>query len=209
MMRAGRLQLGLGLLGAALLAILVVLGIAMARGVGGLAEGRTGGDLGQASDFTLPQFDGESFVLADYADQPVFLYFWASWCIPCEEEAPLIEALWPEYRDRGWTFLGVNIWDLESDARRFVERHGLTFPLARDEDGEVYLDYGVQGLPTAFFLAPGLEMYARYDGLLSEETLRGLLDEVEVADLAQEEPLSEQPGRTPPSDTRRLSMGGL
>jgi len=165
-------------LGALLLAVLAVLGIAMAQGVGGLQEGRTDGDLGVPPDFSLQRFDGERFTLTEYAGQPVFLYFWASWCIPCEEEAPLIEALWPEYRDRGWMFLGVNIWDRDEDARRFVERHGLTFPLAQDEEGEVYLEYGVQGLPTAFFIAPGPQMYARYDGLLSEEKLRGLLDEI-------------------------------
>lgn len=163
---------------AVLISVLVVLGVAMAQGVGGLQEGRTDGDMGQAPDFTLPQFSGEPFALAAYADRPVFLYFWASWCIPCEKEAPLIEELWPEYRDRGWIFLGVNIWDIERDAQRFVERHGLTFPLARDADGEVYVEYGVQGLPTAFFVAPGLQLYARYDGLLSEETLRGLLNDV-------------------------------
>ena len=170
-------------LGALLLAVLAVLGIAMAQGVGGLQEGRTDGDLGIPPDFSLQRFDGERFVLQEYAGQPVFLYFWASWCIPCEEEAPLIEALWPEYRERGWMFLGVNIWDREEDARHFIERHGLTFPLARDEEGEVYLEYGVQGLPTAFFIAPGPQMYARYDGLLSEEKLRGLLDEVVRDDL--------------------------
>ena len=170
-------------LGALLLAVLAVLGIAMAQGVGGLQEGRTDGDLGIPPNFSLRRFDGERFVLQEYAGQPVFLYFWASWCIPCEEEAPLIEALWPEYRERGWMFLGVNIWDREEDARHFIERHGLTFPLARDEEGEVYLEYGVQGLPTAFFIAPGPQMYARYDGLLSEEKLRGLLDEVVRDDL--------------------------
>lgn len=166
-------------LGAVILGVIIVLGIAMAQGVGGLEEGRSDGDLREAPDFTLQRFSGERFILHEYADQSVFLYFWASWCIPCEEEAPLIEALWPEYRDRGWMFLGVNIWDRDEDAQRFVDRHGLTFPLARDEEGETYVEYGVQGLPTAFFIAPDVQMYARYDGLLSEEKLRGLLDEVQ------------------------------
>jgi len=165
-------------LGAVILGVIIVLGVAMAQGVGGLEEGRSDGDLSEAPDFTLKRFSGECFTLHEYADQPIFLYFWASWCIPCEEEAPLIEALWPEYRDRGWKFLGVNIWDRVEDAQRFIDRHGLTFPLARDEEGGIYLEYGVQGLPTAFFMAPGARLYARYDGLLSEEKLRGLLDEV-------------------------------
>jgi cytochrome c biogenesis protein CcmG, thiol:disulfide interchange protein DsbE len=180
MIRVRRAQLLVGVLGLLLMAALVVLGVAMARGVGGLPQGRTGSDLGPAPPFALKQFNEEPFVLAKYGDRPVFLYFWASWCIPCEAEAPLIESLWPEYRDRGWMFLGVNIWDSESDARRFSERYRLTFPQARDEKGEVYVEYGVQGLPTAFFLNPGHDIYARFDGLLSEATLRKLLDESRV-----------------------------
>jgi cytochrome c biogenesis protein CcmG, thiol:disulfide interchange protein DsbE len=180
-MGARRVQLGLGLAGVLLAAVLVVFGIALARGIGGPAEGRTALEMRDAPRFTVEQFNGEPFVLADHADQPVFIYFWASWCIPCEEEAPVIEALWPEYRDRGWVFLGVNIWDAESDARRFLERFGLTFPTAPDVERNVYVDYGVQGLPVAYFIEPGLQLYARYDGLLTEDTLRGLLDEATPA----------------------------
>lgn len=160
-----------------LAALIVVIAIALAQGVGEPAEGRTTFEISEAPPFTVEQFDGEPFALADYADRPVFLYFWASWCIPCEEEAPLIESLWPEYRDEGWVFLGVNIWDAESDARRFLDRFGLTFPTAPDVERSVYVDYGVQGLPVAYFIEPGLQVYARYEGLLTEDTLRELLDE--------------------------------
>lgn len=153
----------------------------MAQGVGGLAEGRTDGDRELAPDFTIERLDDELFSLADYTDRPVFLYFWASWCIPCVAEAPVIESLWPEYRDRGWMFMGVNIWDTETDARAFVDRLDLTFPTGRDTEGGVYLDYGVQALPTAFFIAPGGRIHARYDGQLTEEALRALLEEVPTA----------------------------
>lgn len=184
-------QVGVGVFGGGLVAVIIVLAVAMASGVGGLAEGRTGSDLGPAPRFSVPQFGGGSFDLDEHAGRPVFIYFWASWCIPCETEAPIIESLWPEYRERGWTFLGVNVWDRESDAQRFVDRHGLTFPLARDEDGSVYLDYGIQGLPTAFFLSADHDIYARFDGLLAEQALRDLLDEARLSQSA------ERPGDTP------------
>jgi cytochrome c biogenesis protein CcmG/thiol:disulfide interchange protein DsbE len=180
-MSARRLQVGLGIAGVLLAGLIAVIAIALAQGIGGPAEGRTTFDIEDAPVFVLEQFNGEPFALADYAGQPVFLYFWASWCIPCEDEAPLIESLWPEYRDRGWVFLGVNIWDAESDARRFLERFDLTFPTAPDVERNVYVDYGVQGLPVAYFIEPGLQIYARYDGLLTEETLRNLLDEATTA----------------------------
>jgi len=66
--------------------------------------------------------------------------------------------------------------NLEADARRFVEDLGLTFPLARDAERAVYVEYGVQGLPVAFFLEPGLQIRSRYDGSLDEATLREELD---------------------------------
>ncbi len=163
--------------GGVLLSLIVVLAVAMARGVGQMADGRS--EVGEAAvAFQLDQFDGSTFDLQDAADRPVFVYFWASWCWPCEEEAPVIEALWPEYRDRGYVFLGVNIWDIRSDAEAFIERHGLTFPLAADADGTVYVEYGVQGLPTAYFIEPGLQIRSRYDGRLDESTLRSLLEEI-------------------------------
>jgi len=180
-MSVDRGRLVLSAAGVALLSLLAVLAVAMSQGVGGLAQGRTDGDRDLAPQFAIERLDGEAFTLVDYVDRPVFLYFWASWCIPCEEEAPVIESVWLEYRDRGWMFLGVNIWDIEADARAFVDSLGLTFPAGQDAEGRVYLDYGVQGLPTAFFIAPGGRIHARYDGQLTEEALRELLDEVPIS----------------------------
>lgn len=176
-----RLQVGLGIAGVLLAGLVAVIAVALAQGIGGPAEGRTTFEIEDAPRFAVEQFDGATFDLEDHADQPVFIYFWASWCIPCEEETPVIESLWPEYRDRGYVFLGVNIWDAESDARRFLDRFDLTFPTAPDVERNVYVDYGVQGLPVAYFIEPGLQIYARYEGLLTEGTLRELLDEATVA----------------------------
>lgn len=158
--------------------LLLALAFAMWQGVGSADQGREeiGGAL--APDFTVTRFDGETFALSDYQDQPIFLYFWASWCGPCVEEAPTIEALWPEYRDRGYVFLGLNIWDIESDAESFIADLGLSFPLARDTERSVYVDYGVQGLPVAFFLEPGLQIHSRYTGPLDEVALREELERI-------------------------------
>lgn len=163
-------------IGIGLAILLAALAVALSQGVGQPDAGRT--DIGgaQAVEFTAPLFGGGDFVLADSAEQPVFIYFWASWCVPCEEEAPVIERLWPEYRDRGYQFVGVNIWDLPADAERFIAEHGLTFPLARDAERSVYVEYGVQALPVGFFIEPGLSIRSRYDGPLDEARLRSELD---------------------------------
>ncbi|MEX2375134.1 MAG: TlpA disulfide reductase family protein [Dehalococcoidia bacterium] len=158
--------------------VLLALAFGLWQGVGQPEQGLSEVGGATAPDFSLLQFDGETFDLADHIEQPVFIYFWASWCAPCVEEAPVIEELWPEYRDRGYVFLGVNIWDLQADAERFVTDLGLTFPVARDAERATYVEYGVQGLPVAFFLEPGLQIRSRYDGPLDEATLRAELERI-------------------------------
>lgn len=164
--------------GVGLISLITALAIALNRGVGGAVDGRTDAAITAAPGFTLTRFDGEPFDFARENQKPVFIYFWASWCVPCQTEAPVIEALWPEYRDRGYVFLGVNMWDQPEDARRFVGEYRLTFPIVADEARSVYVEYGVQGLPTAFFVAPGGAVRSQYSGPLDERTLRGLLDEI-------------------------------
>lgn len=162
--------------GLAAVALLIVLAVAMRRGVGSSPLGRTDAGFEQASSFTLPTLDGDAaFALDDHAGGPLFVYFWASWCAPCREEAPMIERLWPEYRARGYAFVGVNILDAERDARAFADEFELTFPLVRDVEGTVYLDYGVYGLPEAFFLRPGLLVSEKFNGALGEQEFRTML----------------------------------
>lgn len=132
--------------------------------------------VGQASNFSIEAFDGSTFTLADHSDKPVLLYFWASWCEPCKTEAPLIQRLWPEYQAKGYVFVGMNIWDSETDAREFAQDYGLTFPVIRDRENKVYLDYGVERLPMALFLRPGMDIDRRYLGELKESDLRSMLD---------------------------------
>lgn len=165
--------------GAAVLLLLAALGVGLLRGVGGPVEGRTDAALTTAPQFTLTQFDGQTFDFAEQnLQQPVFIYFWASWCIPCQTEAPVIENLWQEYRDRGYVFVGVNIWERPADGRDFAKQYRLSFPVVADEAGSVYIEYGVQGLPTAFFVAAGGDVRTQFSGPLDEPTLRGLLDEI-------------------------------
>ena len=164
--------------GAALLALLSVLVIAMTRDVGQERLGDVDPGIEQVREFTLPTLNGDRVAIADFADGPVFVYFWASWCAPCESEAPLIERLWAEYGPQGYVFIGINILDSERGAREFVERHGLTFPMLIDSDGDVYFDFGVNGVPEAYFLQPGLEVTRKYIGELREQDFRDMLEDI-------------------------------
>ncbi len=156
--RAGvGLALLLGVIGLA-----VVLGYGLSRDPEGA---RRGLDVGRpAPDFILPGLAGDPVRLADHRGHPVVVYFWASWCIPCREEAPDLEALWRAYRAQGVDFIGVNVQDAEEDARAFVREFNLTFPMTRDAEGRVYLDYGVYGVPEAFVVDRDGNIRARWIG---------------------------------------------
>jgi cytochrome c biogenesis protein CcmG/thiol:disulfide interchange protein DsbE len=106
-----------------------------------------------APAFTLRRLDGQGTVsLASYRGKPVVLNFWASWCEPCKSEAAVLEHDWTSYRSRGVVFLGVDYHDLDSDGRRFVSAHALTFPMLQDGSGSVTNRYGISQVPETYVL---------------------------------------------------------
>ena len=105
-----------------------------------------------APEFELPTLSGDTLSSADMEGRPVVINFWASWCLPCREEAPLLERTWRRYRDEGVIFLGVNIKDAESDAKAFVGEFDITYPVVRDLDQKLTRAFGVRGLPETFFV---------------------------------------------------------
>lgn len=106
-----------------------------------------------APAFTLRRLDGPGKVsLVSYRGKPVVLNFWASWCGPCKSEAAALERDWTSDRSRGVVFLGVDYHDLDSDARRFVSAHALTFPMLEDGSGNVTSRYGISQVPETYVL---------------------------------------------------------
>jgi cytochrome c biogenesis protein CcmG, thiol:disulfide interchange protein DsbE len=103
-------------------------------------------------DFELSTLDGDTLSSEDLKGHPVVVNFWASWCIPCREEAPLLERTWRRYKDDGVMFVGVNIKDAESDARAFIDEFDITYPVVRDLDQRLTRSFGVRGLPETFFI---------------------------------------------------------
>ena len=78
--------------------------------------------------------------------------FWASWCIPCREEAKVLEAAHQKYEAQGVRVLGVNVQDSVEDAQDFAQEFGITYPIIRDTDLSLYTKLGVSGLPETFFV---------------------------------------------------------
>jgi cytochrome c biogenesis protein CcmG/thiol:disulfide interchange protein DsbE len=90
--------------------------------------------------------------LAAYRGRVVVLNFWASWCVPCQSEAPLLEHAQRELERHGGTVLGVSYLDASPDALKFVHENRLTYPDLRDVDGSFAHAYGTDQLPETFVL---------------------------------------------------------
>ena len=122
-----------------------------------------------AAPFSLTSFDGKPLTLEGLRGQVVVLNFWASWCYPaCYEEAPVLEAGWRAYRERGLVVVGVDIQDTEEAARRFMDQLKLTFPNAPDPKGKVSIDYGVYGVPETFVIDRQGRIPAKHVGAVSD-----------------------------------------
>ncbi len=125
-------------------------------GFGLLSKGGSGIAVGEVAPASpLPDLDGSgSGSLADYRGRWVLVNFWASWCIPCREEAPALESFQRRHGGRDFTVLGIDSRDLSGDGRAFVRRYGLTYPQLRDGDGEAADDFGTTGVPESFLVDP-------------------------------------------------------
>jgi cytochrome c biogenesis protein CcmG, thiol:disulfide interchange protein DsbE len=106
----------------------------------------------EVPEFELPLLSGGTLSSDELKGSPVVLNFWASWCEPCREEAPLLERMHRRYEDEGVRIIGVNIRDSTANARRFVREFDLSFPIVRDPDEELASGLEVYGLPQTFFV---------------------------------------------------------
>ena len=86
------------------------------------------------TSFEVPLLDGGTLSDEDLRGQPVVLNFFASWCVPCREEAPLLEKTYKEYEEAGVQLIGVDVMDTKEDARRFINEFGITYPVVTDYD---------------------------------------------------------------------------
>jgi cytochrome c biogenesis protein CcmG, thiol:disulfide interchange protein DsbE len=120
---------------------------------GDLAKAANRGEKPQAPDFTLERLDRDGeLTLSSLQGRGVVLNFWASWCAPCKDEAPFLEQIWREHRDRGLVVVGYDAQDFRRDARGFMRRFNLTFPVVYDGPGDRLSSYGVTGFPETFVL---------------------------------------------------------
>ena len=130
----------------------------------------------EAPSFEGPLLEGGgTLALADLKGRPVFINFWASWCIPCKDEAPLLRRAERIYGDEV-AFVGINIRDGRDDALAFAEEYGIDYPHVRDESLKIYEDYGLTGQPESFFLDRDGRVVEHVAGPVDEAGLMQALD---------------------------------
>lgn len=138
-----------------LASLLVLAGILVTALIVGLALDRqrqSQPQSGPAPAFSLTTFDGQPIALDALRGNVVVVNFWASWCIPCKEEAPALEAVWQRYRDQGVVVLGVAYADVDSDSLRFIDEFNLTYPNAPDSGTRISDAYHITGVPETFII---------------------------------------------------------
>ncbi|MDH4345798.1 MAG: TlpA family protein disulfide reductase [Thermoleophilia bacterium] len=136
---------------------------------GGAAARLEAGDSVAAPALSLERLDEEGTLsLAGLRGKGVVVNFWASWCIPCKDEAPFLQEVYARERSSGLVVIGVDSQDFKQDARAFMKRFGITYPVVYDGKGATLGAWGVVGFPETFFVDR--------NGMLVGERIQGGVD---------------------------------
>jgi peroxiredoxin len=120
-------------------------------------------------DFDLQDTDGNSVKLSELLQKgPVFLQFWATWCVPCKEEMKVLNELYGKYKDSGFVYVAVSIDDQKTSAKvkPFIESKGYKFTTLYDTDKNVFTNYGGQDPPFSVFLDRKGNVFKSYSGYI-------------------------------------------
>jgi cytochrome c biogenesis protein CcmG, thiol:disulfide interchange protein DsbE len=135
-------------------------------------------------DFSLTLFSGyenngqSEIKISDLRGKVIFINFWASWCIPCAQEAPVLEEAWRHYQPDGQVvFLGVDYVDTEPEARIFLKRFGNTYPNGPDMGTRISQMFRIKGVPETYIIdTDGILRYVKIGPFLSVDEIRAVVD---------------------------------
>lgn len=156
---------------------IVVLAVVAAVGLlayGLLSKGNSRIAIGEPAPRTMVDRleGGGEESLADYRGRWVMVNFWASWCVPCRQEAKALNQLQSERGGPRFTVLGVDTEDLSPDARAFVARYGVRYPQLRDGQGKLADEFGTTGVPESYLFDPQGNLKEAQSGPVTDEILR-------------------------------------
>ncbi len=131
----------------------------------------------QVPNFSMPLFErysadyGDRFELSEQQGRPVVVNFWASWCAPCRDEMPVLEASWQEHQSEV-LFVGVITQESsETGAEALLSEFALSYPSGIDESNRINIDYGLFGLPETFFIRADGTLNYRHSGPITQDAM--------------------------------------
>lgn len=128
-----------------------------------------------APDFTVTAIDGQQLRLSDLRGKVVVLNIWASWCVPCIEEAGELNRSFDTYKGRDVVFVGIAFNDDDEQVRKFVAQHKVPYRVALDLEGRIAIDLGITGVPETFFIDPEGRLTQKWIGPITARQLNSLL----------------------------------
>ena len=136
-----------------------------------------------APAFTLKSLNDRNLSLHEHRGQVVMLNFWATWCGPCRQEMPALNALYEKYRDAGFVLFGINVDADPDNAARMASRLKVTYPVLIDRDKKASMLYQVKAMPMTIIIDRDGKIrhvqkgyHAGYEDKYREQ-VRGLLTE--------------------------------
>jgi len=141
--------------------LLLACGGAESGAKAGISEGNL------APNFRLKTLDGQDVSLEDYRGSVVLVNFWATWCGPCVEEIPALEAAYRARQGDGFVVLGVNFQETPEDILPYVQGLDVSYPILLDTNGQVMKTFRAPGLPVSLLLDREGVIQVRHTGLLN------------------------------------------
>jgi thiol-disulfide isomerase/thioredoxin len=135
-----------------------------------------------APDFTLNNLAGQPVRLSGLRGQVVLINFWATWCVPCQQEMPAIQQAYDAHKGQGFTVLAVNLNEPSQDVQAYINNLKLGLPVLLDSSDVVSNLYRVRGYPTSFFIDRGGTVAVEQVGMMSGEQLAANLSKVGLGD---------------------------
>jgi cytochrome c biogenesis protein CcmG/thiol:disulfide interchange protein DsbE len=116
--------------------------------------------------------DGAAKSLSDYKGKVVLLNVWASWCVPCRQESPLLQRWHQRMQPLGGTVLGVDTLDIKGDALGFIRKYKLTYPQLNDREGTAIKKLGTSQYPESFVIDKRGRVTALQRGPVDDKWMR-------------------------------------
>ena len=130
-------------------------------------------------DFELTSLDNSVIHINQYSGKPVIVNFWATWCVPCKQEMPLLERYYTDQNGK-LIILGINYEEPLEIARPFVLENQITFPVLLDSHGKIRDQFMIRGFPTSLFIDSKGIFVAEHIGALDEESRKSYLQLIGV-----------------------------